>query len=68
MLGRAIEMICSKYCKVSYKSTNPGDWLLTGYSGGLDEKERSGYTYISFAYGEKGPAVTICCAPKFVSS
>ncbi|PMD38624.1 aromatic prenyltransferase [Hyaloscypha variabilis F] len=36
--------------------------------GGLDEKERSGYTYISFAYGEKGPAVTICCAPKFVSS
>jgi hypothetical protein len=34
-------------------------------SGGIDEQERGGYTYISFAYGEKGPAVMVCCCPKF---
>jgi hypothetical protein len=43
------------------------DSLLTNVSGGIDEQKRGGYTYISFAYGEKGPAVTVYYTPNFAA-
>jgi hypothetical protein len=64
MLGVLTGLMLANYCKFMCLLM---DSLLTNVSGGIDEQKRGGYTYISFAYGEKGPAVTVYYTPNFAA-